>query len=125
WAAALARGAGAPERAVRLLADPTLGPGSRALLRDRIDLAGGRLALPGTGAGGGPVAADALELLQQVAAAWPAPEERAGIDLIAFALAVQGGDERGALQVLERGLAVAPDAVPLALAAERLARATK
>ncbi len=137
WAAAVARRAGAVERADRLLSDPANGGTSPAALRDRLDLEW--RAARGDG-GNGERVARVRRLLAEAREIWTARTARACLDVMAAELAlaeadaakvsggVGGGDAaasdaaaRRALEIAAAGLESAPGTVPLAIVAQEVA----
>ena len=134
WAAAVARRAGAVERADRLLSDPANGGTSPASLRDRLDLE--RWAVRGDG-GNGERVARVRRLLAEARDTWTSRTARASLDVMAAELALAeadaarlnaGGDgtasdgaARRALDIVAAGLEAAPGNVPLAIIAQEVA----
>jgi hypothetical protein len=113
WAAALARQRGDLGRAGALLADAeAAGAASPAVVRDRIDLA----ALAGA-----PVGEEMIERARATLGVSPASATLALVEASGLAGA---GELASALGCLGRGIEETPDAVPLGILAEEIARAT-
>ncbi len=89
WAAAVARRAGAVERADRLLSDPANGGTSPASLRDRLDLE--RWAVRGDG-GNSERVARVRRLINEARETWTARTARACLDVMAAELALAEAD---------------------------------
>ncbi len=134
WAAAVARRAGAVERADRLLSDPANGGTSPASLRDRLDLE--RWAVRSDG-GNGERVSRVRRLLAEARDTWTSRAARASLDVMAAELSLAeadaarlnaGGDgtasdgaARRALEIVAAGLEAAPGNVPLAIIAQEVA----
>jgi tetratricopeptide (TPR) repeat protein len=109
WAAALAWRRGDGHRAGQILNDPSL-QGTPALIRDQLDWMSDGSVTPDDG------------LFARAEAIWPTAEAAACLSLRRARCLSRRGEVGDAVTVLQHGLGQAPDAVPLALAAEALGR---